>query len=57
MNENSIEREMTAEDIETFLKILFTLKDKRRFQSLISDFSKIANHQLAPDVLLSYQLA
>lgn len=49
---------VTAEVKGRFLRLLFAMKgNKRRFKSLLSDFSKVCCGAMAPDVFLSYELA
>lgn len=41
-----------------FLRLLFAMKDnKRRFKSVVVDFSKVCSAAMAPDVFVSYELA
>jgi hypothetical protein len=48
-----------AEDKMKFLKalsIIISKQDKRRFKSLMNDFSQVCNSQQTSDVFLSYEL-
>jgi hypothetical protein len=55
-NENANVANIEA-TINTFLRLLFSIKDKRRFKSLLNDFCKVCNASLAPDVFVSYELS
>jgi hypothetical protein len=49
---------LSPQEKSKFLSLLCTkiVKDKRKFKSLLNDFSQVCNHQLASDVFLSYEL-
>lgn len=50
--------DLSPEEKSKFISLLCTktIKDKRKFKSLLNDFCQVCNHQLASDVFLSYEL-
>jgi hypothetical protein len=47
---------LTQEDKGKFIRILFSVKDKRKFKSLLNDFALVCSGAAAPDVFVSYEL-